>query len=268
VAAARSLGSYAVDVDAARAAAGPLTAALAAEMRERVRLELADALLALTGIDFGPDAERWKRWLVEVNGTFLPPERPRRKVAQRSGTTQGHLLELPLESDHVAFVIDFSHSMSDPLRFGGKETKRDALLVAFEHVVGRLPDDAWMNVIPFGTEPLPYRPKLFRATRSARAGAIKFLHKRAPDGRTNLYDSLELALTDPSADTLVVVTDGAPSEGRHSTRSSILDGVARLNRYRLARIHTVEVGARNTSPRWRGFMQQLAEAAGGSYLAR
>jgi hypothetical protein len=69
-------------------------------------------------------------------------------------------------------------------------------------------------------------------------------------------------------DTLVLVTDGAPSEGKRKTRKAILAGVALLNRYRFVRIHTVEVGAANTSSRWRGFLRDLAEATGGHYLAR
>jgi hypothetical protein len=44
--------------------------------------------------------------------------------------------------------------------------------------------------------------------------------------------------------------------------------VAELNHYRLARIHTVEVGAANTSSRWRGLLSDLAEQSGGYYLSR
>jgi hypothetical protein len=41
-----------------------------------------------------------------------------------------------------------------------------------------------------------------------------------------------------------------------------------MNRYRLVRVHTVEIGARNTSPRWRGFLADIAAATGGHYLER
>jgi hypothetical protein len=45
-------------------------------------------------------------------------------------------------------------------------------------------------------------------------------------------------------------------------------GIRQLNRYRLARIHTVEVGAQNTSPKWKGFMKDIADATGGTYLQK
>ncbi len=53
-----------------------------------------------------------------------------------------------------------------------------------------------------------------------------------------------------------------------SARRPILAAVEELNRFKLARIHTVEVGAKNTGARWRGFMRQLAELTGGYYLER
>jgi len=268
LAAARALATYWSDADSARAAVGHLVVALEREERSRLRGAMADALRDLTGIDFGPEPARWKAWFDEVQERMeLPGKRPRRRAARR-GTTQSHLLDLPIESDHVCFVIDNSHSMNDPIRFGVKRTKQDTLLDAFERVVNRLPQGSRMNLIPFGTEPMPYKRALFPATRSSRRAAFRFLSKKVPDGRTNLYDALVLALADPSADTIVLVTDGAPSEGRYKTRRPILAGIARLNRYRGARIHTVEVGSKNTSSRWRGFMEQIARAAGGHYLAR
>ncbi len=268
VACARALAAGRKDVDSARAAAAGLVPALEREPRRRVRLELAETLRLLTGIDFGPEPDRWRAWFNDVGRTFEPPARPVRKRQAYQGSTQEGLLDLPIDSEHVVFVLDQSHSMNEPLSFGGKRTRRDAVLGAFERAVNRLPETSWMNLIVFGTEPAGYKPRLFEATRNARRGAVKFLGRRAPDGRTNLYDSLVLALADRDADTIVVLTDGAPSEGARQTRRGILDGVRELNRYRLARLHTVEVGSKQTSKRWRGFMSQLAEAGDGHYLAR
>ena len=66
----------------------------------------------------------------------------------------------------------------------------------------------------------------------------------------------------------MLVTDGAPTEGRRRSRTDILAGIRELNRYRLARIHAIEIGAKNTSPRWRGFMKEIADATGGHHLER
>jgi HEAT repeat protein len=268
VAAAKALGAFHADAARARAAAGPLVRALAVEPRARVRVEMADALLALTGIDFGPDPDRWKAWHAEAGATFSPPAKRPQRGAPDPRATSGHLLDLPIESEHVCFVLDYSHSMNDPLRFGGQATKRVELQRALEYVFARLPADSRLNVIAYAAEPRPYKPALFPATPAARTAALRFAEKLAPDGRTNMYDSLELALGDADADTLVLVSDGAPNEGKRRTRASILAGIRHLNRYRLARIHCVEIGAANTGARWKGFMKEVADATGGNYLSR
>ncbi len=268
VACARALGAQREDPDAARVAVAALVRAIALESRMRVAEEMSAALFVLTGIDFGPDAERWSAWYDEAGASFVPPARPSRRSAPGPGATSAGLLDLPTESDHVTFVLDGSHSMSDEIRFGAETTKHDALLAAFERALSRLPADSYANVVVFGSEPYAYKKTLFRATPGARRSAVRFLAKRAQDGRTNIYDSLVLALADDDVDTLVLVTDGAPSEGARTTRTDIINGLREMNRYRLVRVHTVEIGARNTSPRWRGFLADIAAATGGYHLER
>ena len=158
--------------------------------------------------------------------------------------------------------------MNDPIRFGVETSKQQALLASLATVLDRLPAGSWFNVVPFGSEPRALKPALVPATHAAQQAALRFLEKAAPDGRTDIYDSIELALRDPEADTVVLVTDGATTEGRYRTRGAILDGIREINRYRLARIHTVEVGAANTSPRWKGFLKEIADATGGTYVQR
>jgi len=268
VAAARALGAFGTDVASARAAAWPLVRAIGMEQRMRVRLEIGDALFALTGIDFGAEADRWKAWYGEQGAIFEPPSKRPQRGARDAHGTSGHLLDLPLESEHVCFVLDYSHSMDEPIRFGVQTTKREELQRSLEAVFARLGPDSRVNLIPFSTEPKPYKPALFAANAAAKASALRYMEKLAPDGRTNLYDSIEIALSDPDADTIVVLTDGAPTEGKRRTRAAILAGIRQLDRFRLARIHAIEVGAQNTSSRWKGFMKEIADATGGSYLAR
>lgn len=269
VAASKALREFGGDAAVARAAASALVAALRRESRRRVQVEMGESLWTLTGIDFGPDPPRWTAWHAKEGETFTPPgRRPTRGGVKGQGATRGHLLDLPIESEHVSFVLDLSSSMGEPVKFGSPTTKRAELLSAFEAVVGRLPKPAWINLIPFSTAPQPYKPKLFEATPPARAAVVKHLDRIPADGRTNVFDSLELALSDPEVDTTVLVTDGAPSVGKRTTRSGILEGLRELNRWRFVRVHTVEVGAANTGARWRGFLREIAEATGGNHLQR
>ena len=64
------------------------------------------------------------------------------------------------------------------------------------------------------------------------------------------------------------LTDGAPSAGEHRDRGSILRSVESLNRYRKAKVHTVEIGGGTTGRKWRGFLADLARATGGRYVRR
>lgn len=268
VAAARALGSGWGEPSRFRACVAALIERLVAEPRLRVRHAMGHALFDLTGIDFGSDPEVWADWWREHGQEYeMPEKRPRRPARTHAGT-RSRYLDVPVESDHVCFVLDDSHSMLDPIQFGSERLKRDVLHAAVDDCLERLPRDTRVNVIPFGTEPDPYKRRLFRLTPGSHKGILKHLRGHPSDGRTNLFDSLVAALDDTDVDTLVVVTDGAPSEGAETTRTGILQSLERRNRHRLVRIHTVEIGAERTSKRWRGFLEELAAAHDGTYLAR
>jgi hypothetical protein len=65
-----------------------------------------------------------------------------------------------------------------------------------------------------------------------------------------------------------VLTDGAPSTGSYRLRREILTEVTRLNRYRKAVVHTVEIGGDTIGKRWRGFMKQLSASTGRRHVSR
>lgn len=268
VAAAESLAEHGVGEAAVREAAKELVDAIGREERRRVKRAMGEALWSLTGIDFGPEPDLWRKWYSEAGRTFDPPKRRPQRAPRAENSTHGGLLDLPLESEHVTFVLDMSSSMNDPVRFGVKTTKREDLVAAFDGVVDRLPKPSWMNLITFATDVKPYKARLFEATPAARSAVTRELAKTQPDGRTNIFDAVETALADGDADTVVLVTDGAPSAGKRTSRSGIIEAVVELNRYRLARVHTVEIGAANTGARWKGFLADISDATGGTHVSR
>ena len=67
-------------------------------------------------------------------------------------------------------------------------------------------------------------------------------------------------MEDSEADTIFVLTDGIPSEGRFRTESEIVKAVRRLNQTRRIAIHTVSVG--QDSP----LLERLARENGGHYV--
>ena len=94
------------------------------------------------------------------------------------------------------------------------------------------------------------------------------MQKHPLEGRTNIFDGLALAMSDREVDSVFLMTDGAPTAGEETTRSGILRGLAHLRRWRPVRIHCVEVGAGNTGSRWKGFLAEVAAAAGGKFASK
>jgi len=235
--------------------------------RERGRMlaETGDALAGLTGIGFPPDPVRWEAWWAKEGKTFAVPEKPAPvEDADRHSVATFH--SIPIRSESIAFVIDRSRSMRDRLERGEERTKGDLVEAELAATLGRLASPARFLLVRFGTEVETFSRRPARACSAARA--LDWFRKGTPEGRTNLFDALAVALAEERVDTVFVLTDGAPSAGEHRTRSGILDEVTRRNRYRKAVIHTVEIGADATGKRWRGFLRQLAESTGGMHVRR
>lgn len=233
----------------------------------RMKEEAGAALSSLTGVGLPPDPDRWAEWWEREGGKFVAPERAAKPAAGEDGSV-ATFHSIPVISDGVAFVLDHSRSMRRRLDRGGETTKAELVEAELEKTLARLDARARLFLVAFGTEPVVFTPHPVPATRMARHRALEWLHDLVPHGRTNLYDSLRLALAEPEIDTIFVLTDGAPSAGEERTRTGILDGVARLNRYRKAVIHTIEIGGETTGKRWKGFLAELAKRHGGRSVRR
>jgi HEAT repeat protein len=229
--------------------------------------ETGTALASLTGIGFPADAARWAAWWEKEKDAFEMPDKPARTKA-RDGDSAVTFHSIPVDSLGIAFVLDRSQSMRD--RLDRLEEKRKGELVEeeLEKTLGRLTPPARFLLIAFGTTPSLFQPGPVVASGGARQSAVKWFRRNGPEGRTNLFDSVALALTHEEIDTIFLLTDGAPSEGEHVTRASILEAVADRNRFRKAVVHTIEIGADSTGRRWRGFLRDLALSTGGRHVRR
>ncbi len=244
----------------------PLVAALG-DGRQRVADAAHAALVALTGIPFDPDPEVWTGWLEGDGRAFDPQAEDRRPVPTHQGGSRTvaapRFLDLPLPSRHIAFVIDASGSMKRRGPDGRTRWARvrQALATALEGL-GR---DACVNVVRFADEAEAAFAETRRLSASNRRALDAWLAEAVPAGRTALFDGIALALADPDVDTVVLLSDGAPSTGRFFTRTDLLTEVARANRWRRACIDVVDVGDDGIAKRWRSALRRLAEASGGSY---
>jgi hypothetical protein len=245
-------------------------ALIAALEREegRVREEVHEALTAVTGCGLPADVARWRAWWAREGPGFVPPPRPARPPEDaRASAVTYH--SIPVTSRAVTFVIDASRSMLRSTEGeDGPVSRRDLALGELERTLRRLPRGARFRLVLFGAKVESWPPRCCPATPAAVAAAMKHARRFPPGGWTDVYAALRLALEDPSADTVFLLTDGAPSAGRFTGRQALLDGVERLNRYRLVRIHTVGIDTDRIGKRWRGFLRELARRNDGAHTAR
>ena len=67
--------------------------------------------------------------------------------------------------------------------------------------------------------------------------------------------------TDPDVDTIYLLSDGAPSAGKHTAPGEILREIRRKNRSRQIAINTISLGRSD-------LMKKLAEQNGGVYVQK
>ncbi|MEE2712995.1 MAG: VWA domain-containing protein [Planctomycetota bacterium] len=245
--------------------------------------DAASALTRLSGKDLGPSASAWDAWWKVNRGSAALNDtgaRPKMEYATYYG--------IPVPNGRVAFVIDLSGSMKEPVS-GGRaqehikraphlkelEIKRRLDLAKEEliHVVKGLQPEAWLTVIAYGdsAQPIVTTKGLQRVTKSLQDKLSRRVRALSPSGKTNIHDGLFRAFhpdRKPSKsdvargpDTVFLLTDGNPSTGTHTSRIELRDAVLQWNLGRMIRIHSVNVGA--SQSRW---LRQLAAATDGQFL--
>jgi hypothetical protein len=253
---------------------------------------IAAALKVLTDKDFGTDHAKWQEWWDKNSGTaaLAQPPRPTTRPGKPTyfGTT--------VDSKNVIFIIDVSGSMSEKYqkknggktKFGGtvlddpkdKKKEGDARTVTKIEVakkelircIKNLQRDVKFNIIFYNQAFSAWQKaadgsgsKIIPATPRNKRAAREFVMTFAPSGRTNIFDSLNFALKDKHADTIYLLTDGMPNEGRITTTEGIVVEVERINKSRQPKaiINTIGFGLRVAG---KEFLKKLAEQNGGIFL--
>ena len=228
--------------------------------RESGRLahELATALFAHTGTRCFSRRE-WQKWWAEHKvGFALPPiEAVRGGVESNAGVTVAYH-GIPLVSERMTFLVDVSGSMRERLGTDDRRTRLDGAKAELAKVFAALPDDHRCNLIAYESEVLP----LWDGLRPAGPHRTTLLETAAklPYGRaTNLFDALERAFADPDVDTIYLLSDGEPTNGRLVAPDEILDEVRRWNLQRQIVIHCIGLGIDSR------LLRELAADSGGDY---
>jgi HEAT repeat protein len=219
----------------------------------RMLAEIVDALHGLTGKPFGYAPGQWKEWWAGVREDFAPPDKAQAVISSQAGMTTYH--GVPVLSNRMVFLIDISGSMSEVT---GSESRLDQSKKELLKVLGQLGKDAQVNLIFFDDRLEPWRKTLVPIKPNLKE-AQALVAKVAPRGSTNIFDALDAAFAHKEADTIYLLSDGDPTNGRIIDPDDILREVRRMNRMRQIVIHTISFGSSR-------FMKALADQNGGQYV--
>ncbi|QDU86320.1 von Willebrand factor type A domain protein [Planctomycetes bacterium Pla163] len=235
----------------------------------RIETAVAEALFALTGAPYQKRAKAWESWWREEGAGFkciTPAELrslERERAAQRLEltTSTSEFFGIEIESHRIAFVVDVSGSMEEKVKgqYVGEEGEMRIEVAKTELInfLDAMDAGALFNIIPFSDRARPIREEMVVNEPEALEEMKEEVRDLVASGGTNIYDGLRTAFADPEIDTIVVLSDGEPTEGEVLEINAIRQLAKRWNEHRGVVIHTVQIGATFELLRW------LAEDSGG-----
>jgi hypothetical protein len=271
----------------------------------RLRMDLNEALVALTGADKHGDPAAWKGWWdanreAYQNGTYAAKPGEGAGDGPKNATT---FYGIPVTSKNVIFILDRSGSMTEPSEWeipmevatgaGAPDVKKegnrkiDVARWQLKRTISMLPDGTEFNIIFFNYEVVALAKDMLKISTSTRKQAFDFIDRSEPLGETNTYDALERAfsyvttgtmgekLAKGGVDSFFLLTDGLPNAGQVPRAQDILLKLREINKTRKVKIHTVGIFSTPRGPLKPGevnepeeggkFLKQMAEDSGGKY---
>lgn len=228
---------------------------LESEKELRGRWRIVDLLRELSGLSHRLDPRPWRAWAAALpEGPLAPPKASERAEDERSVSFAG----LPIRSERVTFLIDLSGSIWQKRADG--RTRKQVVDEELRKALEALPASTRVNVIPYTATPNPWQRGLVAADKKNVAKALEWFAGRKDTGTGDVWGALMLALEDPEVDTLVVLTDGAPSGGRRWNLGLMKQLFAERNRFRRVALEAVLADANGRLKReW----DEMCAASGG-----
>jgi uncharacterized protein YjgD (DUF1641 family) len=235
----------------------------------KLQYDFQETLIALTGVDKGIMPAAWRAWFDQnrqavLAGTYEP------RVDERPAAGGGAMtfFGIPVKSTRVVFVLDRSGSMAQPadwipeigtgdglpkeLREPAGRRKIDVARWQLKKVLHLMPDGAVFNLVFYNGSFEVFKDRLIKLNKRSREEAYKYIDGLDPTGATNIFDSVERAmqfavgkdgrLTKEGPDTIYLLSDGMPNQGKYTRGEDILREIGKLNEPMKLAINTVWVG--------------------------
>jgi hypothetical protein len=233
--------------------------AAVADGRPVVAARAEASLVTLTG-QHHVNAEAWRRWWADVRESFAFPTGAARSDA-RDDRSRATYYGIELQSDHVAFLIDRSEAMSEPLTSRGM-SKDAAALEELAQVLGGLHGRLTFNVFAYDLDVEPFEKRAIELTEKTAKRALAFVRDTHISGRKDIWQVLEAVLDDPTIDTAYLLSSGEPDTGTYVHWNRVTLHLKERNRFRKLRIHAI---AYSDNEWYRDQIQRIAESTGGEF---
>ena len=203
-------------------------------------------------------AEVWVKWWADNRATFAFPDA--RGIAKREGGTVAYN-GVPVDSDHIAFLLDKSVMMQAKLQSKGV-TKEEAAATELENVLKQLDDKITFNVFNYDVAVQAFDKKATKLTPRSRAKALDFARSKSVGKEKDIWQALVAVVEDPTLDTAYLLSSGEPDTGLYVHWNRVTRHLADLNRFHMVTVHTVAY----TDNEWfRDQLQKIAETTGGNF---
>ncbi len=218
------------------------------------------ALMRLTGQSLGSGAERWERWWAAEGATFVLPAEPVEPASSSAAEAEGSratFYGLPIYDDHVLFAIDTSDSMKAAV--GSEGTRIQVAKRELTRALEAFPEGGAFDVVNFGKSAWSWKGELVQATSRNKRAALKHVDYLELSWGTEQFLALREAFRDPSADSILMMTDGDPQLSLVMDRGALRRIVAQWNRTRHTALDLITVG---TDRPW---LENISADSGGRY---
>lgn len=233
------------------------------DVRPAVANRAIDFLQKISGLKFTMRVQ-WVDWWRANRETFSFPEG--NEVVDKSvvGTSRVSFNGLPVTSDHVAFVIDKSHGMTQ--KSLGEEVKnkkaRKELADTLSHLHG---EDFVFNVVTYGAAFHQYEDEPVVLDKKTEKAALEFVDGVRCAGNKAIWDILEKVVSDPDIDTIYLLSSGEPEIGLYVHFNRVTEHLAELNRFHKVVVHTVAY----TDSKWnQDQLKEISAVSGGKFVIK